>query len=184
MHALMSFSLDPVAAEPLIEEIAQYPAFLFDADERRYDLLQLRGKTREAEALAEKLRAGHEGWSRKYEEFMPWKNQSIPEPPGAAHAEVKRIQSVLGKAPQVEDAYLARMTLPDLPGLAPRVLVVSINLGRFYTDAEEQYEKLSQKLFEELDDWTLSNVRILPSKDKDCKKAVEKLQRYKIYSNR
>jgi|GEM_PF-5521467 len=181
-HALISFELDPIEAEPLIEEMASYPAFLYDVNQRRYQLLQIQGKSVEAESTLKTLRDSYDEWAIAYEQVMPWEENSFPEPTGAAMAEIERIRSIVSRSKAVESVFFARMSLNQLPGLNQRVLVVVINRGVFLTNAEDQFEKVADKLADELSGWTQSDLRIFSNKDVQVKKLTEKLQNYKIYS--
>lgn len=181
MYAMMCFAVDQELAEPLITELSQYPAFAFEADEARYELMQLRGRTREAEELAKKLQDGAQAWYRKAEELLPWRDTSIVSAPCAAQAETEFVCSVLRKYSQVESAYLARTSLTDLPGLSRRVLLITINMGLVYKSEEEQLHKLSSPLFQELEPVTSVDIRILSNKDSLTKLAVKKMASFQIY---
>jgi len=180
--ALAAITVDDPRTEQLLERLYEVPTFRFEADEYRYGWLQQNGRTTEAEALAKKLRSASDEWDRTVETVMPWDNYSVASASPMSETELKKLRSIFEENKHIEEAYFALLERPDLPGLARRVLFVTINLGKFYKDADEQFYTLTRNLFPELDLWTTADVRILPAKNGDAKKAVAKLEQFKIFS--
>jgi Zn-dependent protease with chaperone function len=183
---LRAFALSAIATNDprtsdLLDELYKIPAFRFEADEYRYGWLQSQGLTQEAEAVASRLRAGSKDWTSTVETIMPWHPLSRANKAEMSGVEFKKIRSILANHKQIEAAYCALMDNPELPGLFRKTLLITINLGLFYRDSETQYAKLARVLFEELDDWSSAEIRILPTKDADAKKGAQKLAAFKIY---
>lgn len=179
--ALSAIVMEDPRTEELLDRLYKVPAFRFETDEYRYGWLQHQGRTRDAEAVAKRLRDGSKDWFAVVESLMPWSAVSKAKTVQITKTELTKIKSVLAEHKCVEEAYLALMEHPDIAGLSRKVLFITINMGIFHVDADDQYAKLTSGLFEELDLWTSAEIRILPSKDANAKKAVTKLAGLRIY---
>ncbi|QYK54128.1 MAG: M48 family metallopeptidase [Fimbriimonadaceae bacterium] len=179
--ALAAISIDDPRTEELLDRLYEVPAFRFETDEIRYGWYQRNGRTNDAEQLAKQLRSASQEWDRTVETVMPWDNFSVVSATPITETERNKLRLILDEHKQVESAYYAKLERPDVPGLYRRVLLVIINLGKFYKDADDQFIALTRNLFPELELWTTADVRILPSKNGDAKKAIAKMEPYKIF---